>query len=890
MSWYKRVVNLLRPERLSRELDREIAFHVAERADELMAAGMSEAEALREARRRFGNVVLQKERTREVDVVRWLESVLADVRYALRALRASPGFALVAVLSLGLGIGANTAVFSLIDAVLLRSLPVERPEELVKLTMGEPGNDVFTNPQWEQVRDRQDVFSGVFAFSGESWDLATGGAARRIRGEWVSGGFFPTLGVRPALGRLLGPRDDVRGCPAVAVLGHGFWEREYGGDPGAVGRTVSLDGHPFEVVGVAEPAFFGVEVGRAVDVYAPLCAEAIVRGKDSFLDRRSTWFLQLIGRPRPGASLAQARTRLAAMAPAVFSATVPADWKPGTQREYLKRTLSAEPAGQGVSPLRPRYRHALAVLMVVVGLVLLNACANVANLLLARATARRRELAVRLAIGAGRGRLARQLLTESLLLSLLGAAVGVAFARWGSALLVRLLSTRADAVWLDLSIDGRVLGFTIAVATLTGLLFGLAPAWRSARVDPQAAMRASARSVAEGHSRLTLVKALVAGQVALSLVLVVGAALLLGSFRNLATLDPGFRRTGILLVGVDLKEPGIADARALALLRGVLDRVRALPGVRAASASRVTPVGPARWNDIIHVDGYTPSSTNDALVWMNSATPGFFATMGTRLLAGRDFTDHDAPGAPRVAIINRALATKFFGASSPLGRRFRTDSNEAWLEVVGVVEDAKYVTLREQPSPTAYVPLSQEDHQGAWFSLELRTDGPPAALARSVENAVAEVVPAASLDFTTMSDQLAASIRPERLLAVLSGFFGALGLLLAVIGLYGTTAYSVTRRRSEIGIRIALGAMRTRVVRMVMREVGVMVAAGMILGALLALAATRLVASFLFGVAPGDPATFALAALVLGLVAGAAGALPAWRAARLDPMAALREE
>ncbi len=484
MGLYRRFVNLLRSNRLSADIDREMAFHMAERADELVAGGMSEDDARREARRRFGNPGMQKERTRDADVMTWLESVGADVRYAVRALRASPGFALVTIVSLGLGIGANTAIFSLINAVVLKSLPVTHPEELVRVTMGESeGGAVFTNPIWEQIRDRQDMFSGVFAYGNERFNLTAGGEVRRARGVMVSGDYFSTLGVRPEAGRLLARTDDVRGCPAVAVLGHGFWQSEFGGSPSAVGKTITLDRKPYEIVGVTPESFFGVSVGESPQVYVPLCQR-------SDLDQRSTWYLYIIGRPKPGVTPTQLATRVRALAPAVFAATIPERWGVAEKAEYAKNTLGVRPAPNGLSYVRIQYQKALTVLMVVVGLVLLIACANVANLLLARAAVRGREMAIRLAIGAARRRLVRQLLTESILLAGLGALAGALFARWGTSMLVASLSRGQAPVSLDLTLDGRVLAFTLIVAVATGILFGLAPAWRSTHVDPQLALKA----------------------------------------------------------------------------------------------------------------------------------------------------------------------------------------------------------------------------------------------------------------------------------------------------------------------------------------------------------------------------------------------------------------
>jgi putative ABC transport system permease protein len=902
MPWYRRLANLMRSDRLGRDIDRELAFHVAERVDELVAAGMSEAEARREARRRFGNPEVMRERVRDADLLVWLESALADLRYAARALRANPGFTLVAVLSLGLGIGANTAIFSLINAVMLRSLPVAQPEELVQLSRAGQvargsyhsgaGGTIFTNPLWEAVRDRQDALAGTFAFADRSFNLAQAGEVRREAGAWVSGGYFSELGVPAAAGRPLGPADDFRGCPGAAVLGHGFWLREYGGAADAVGRTISLDGHPFEIVGVAAPGFSGVHVGRDAEIFLPLCtADILVPGSD-MLDGRSIWYLKVFGRLRPGGTLEEARAGLGAAAQAVHRATIPESWTTEEQREYAEGTLDALPAASGYSAARGDYREALLTLLVVVAVVLLIACANVAQLLMARATAREHEVAVRLAIGSGRARLVRQLLTESLLLALLGAAVGVLFARWASGIVVGLLAQSGRPVDLDLSLDLRVLGFTVAVAAATGILLGLAPAWRSARLDPQAAMHGGGRGPV-GRSRQRFARAIVIGQVALSLVLVVASGLLVGSFRRLATLDPGFRSEGVLLVSADWSNADLGEARAPRFPRELLERLRAIPGVRRASASLLTPISGTTWNEYVVVGGYTPPEGQDALIWFNGVTDGYLETFGTPLLAGRDLMPRDGAGAPPVVLINETGADHFFGDESPLGKQIRTEFHGTLgppMEVVGVVKDAKYRALDEEPLPTAYQPLDQAELWGPAIELALRTEAPPATLIPAVTEAIREVHPAIALELVTLEDQLAVSLARPRLLATLSGFFGVLALALAVIGLYGTIAYSVARRRNEIGIRVALGAARTGILRMVAGEAGRVVAAGVVLGLLLALAATRLVAAFLYGVTASDPATLAISALVLAAAAMAAAALPAWRAAGVDPRVALREE
>jgi len=891
MAWYHRAWNVVRPERLSRDLDREIEFHLAERTDELIAEGMAPEAAAREAARRFGNRMLQKDRTRDVDVVVWLESFVSDVRYALRGLRRSPVFTLVAVLSLALGIGANTAIFSLTNAILLRTLPVREPGALMQVTFGGDDGETFTNPQWEQIRDRQTVFSGAFAYGTRAFNLTTGGLIRRAAGATVSGDFFPTLGVVPAAGRLLDPSDDVAGCPAAAVVSDRFSRREYGG-AGAIGRTLSLDGQSFSVVGVTEPSFTGISVGAPVDVYVPLCTMPLLEGDPDILQERSTWYLSLLGRLKDGVAPDQARAQLGAVAPAVFRATVPGRWGKDGQARYLKRTLDARPASTGLSDVRNRYGRALTILMGVVGLVLLIACANIANLLLSRAAARREESAIRQALGAGRTRLVRQLLTETVVLSLLGAGLGALFAGWASRLLVSFLSSGEQPVWLDLSPDGRVLAFTLAVAVATGVLFGLAPAWLAAGADPGSATRSAARGRIRGGTRHRAGKALVLGQVALSLVLVAAAGLLVGSFHTLSTLDPGFRRDGVVLVNADFTNTGFDDGRRAVARGALLEALRSLPGVQSASASMITPVSGIMWNEDVVTDGFTPEDRDDSLAYFNTVSDGYFETLGTPLLTGRDLAATDDDGAPRVAVVNQAFADKFLGGQSPLGKTFSTRSGDTTndpVQVVGVVGDAKYMSLTEDPPPTVYLPFGQGDVFGTRRTYALRTSAPPAALLGAIKASAARVSAGITLEVKPLSDQLASSLTRARLLATLSGFFGGLALLLAVIGLYGTLSYAVTRRRGEIGVRMALGATAREVIRMVFTEAGLLILGGIALGTVLALAATRLIASFLYGVQATDPVTLAAAAGVLALTALGAALLPATRAATVEPIDVLRE-
>jgi putative ABC transport system permease protein len=890
MGWARRLRNVFRSERLSRDLDRELGFHIAERADELRAAGMSDEAAEREARRRLGNYLRQKERTRDADVFVWLDSVRADVRYAARSLLSSPAFTLVAVVSLALGIGANTAIFGLIDAVVLKSLPVERPEELLQLTLSDDGIS-WPNPLWEQLRDRHEVFSGVAAHSEERFDLSSGGEAQPILGSFVSGDFFRMLGVRPEAGRLLSVSDDQRGCPAVAVLSAGFWQSAYGGASDAIGRTISLSGKPFEIVGVVDRNFHGVTVGREPRVYAPLCAEAVIAGPRSGLDQRSRWFLEVLARPKPGIDAAAVTAGLAAIAPASYAATVPEQYPPEHKAEYLEGTFNATPAAAGYSNLRTQYSNALLVLMGLVAVVLLIACANVANLMLARAAARQREMAVRLAIGAGRARLMRQLLTESVLLALVSSVLGVMIALWCSRALVSLLSTSGDPVFLDLPLDLRLLAFTLAVATTAALVFGMAPAWRAGGADPQNALRAGGRGVVSGHSRFNGGKALVVAQIALSLAMLVSAGLLLGTFRTLWTATPGFERERVMLIAADLPDELDTYEKQRAVYPPMLEELRALPGVESAALAQLTPIGRARWNDLIFVEGHAATSEPDRLSNMNEVGAGYFTTMGTRVIAGREFDARDVPGSPRVAVVNEEFARYFFGTPNAVGREFRLGSADAEpVQIVGIVENGKYGSLREEQQRFGFISFDQGTDRAFMTHVVVRSRIDERSLRNAVVAMAKRLEPTMSLRFTTLERQVSDSLARERLLATLSAFFGALALLLAMIGLYGVMAYSVSRRRNEIGIRIALGSARSRVLRMVLGEAGLMLGAGLVVGAAVALAGTRAVKSFLYGVEPGDPRTLLLSALLLGIVGLTACALPAWRASRVEPMTALRDD
>ncbi|HXR79246.1 MAG TPA: ABC transporter permease [Bryobacteraceae bacterium] len=559
MAWHHRFRNLFRRDALDRQLDDELAFHVAERIDELVEGGMSEWEARSRARQQFGSHLRQKEKTREVDMLGWLESIIQDLHYGIRTLAANRAFTATAVLSLALGVGANIAIFNIVNAVMLRSLPVEDPARLVWVDSHEVGREL-TNPIWEYLRDHQHAFSGTLAYSRGRFDLAGGGESHFVQGLWVSGEFFKVLGVALLRGRVFTAHEDRRGTAPVAVISYRFWKRNFPDDSNVIGKTIRLDRHQFEIVGITPPWFTGLDVGTSYDVAIPIACEPILHTDRSALDNRSTWWLNILGRLAPGETERQAQSRLRVVAPALFQSTIPLNWRVDAQKDYLKSSFYLKPASTGLSEIRTQYGTALLTLMGAVGLVLLIGCANIANLLMARATARRRELSVRIAMGASRLRVIRQLLTESFLLSSFGTAIGSVFALWGGQVLVRLISATGQAVEINLSPDLRLLAFTIGTAVLTALLFGLLPALRATRGGLNQALKENERSSVLGSTRFNSGKALIAAQVALSLILLIGAGLFLGTLRNLLHVDLGFDSDNVLLVNADFHRKGAAHA------------------------------------------------------------------------------------------------------------------------------------------------------------------------------------------------------------------------------------------------------------------------------------------------------------------------------------------
>jgi putative ABC transport system permease protein len=813
-----------------------------------------------------------------------------DWRDAWRSLRATPMVTAFAVVSLALGIGGVTALFSILNSLALKPLPVRDPASLAILD-----ELSWTHPVWEAVKTRKETFAAdAFGWATPRFNLSSTAAADMAEGLYASGEMFEMLGVPAVLGRTFSERDDVRGGGPdgpVAVISYAMWQRRYGGAPDAIGRTIAIERVPFTIIGVAPKGFFGPDVGRAFDVAVPLASEPLIRPEDSSLDQRSHWWMNIMVRLKPGQTAEQATALLRAMQPQIRQETLPPGRAEDIHEGYLTDPFKIAPAPGGRSPWRVRYEKPLTAILVVVGLVLLIACANVANLLLARASARRYELTLRLALGASRWRIARQLLVESLWLAAAGAALGIWLARWGSRMLVAQLSSTSAPINLDLALDWRVLGFTIAVSVAAALLFGVAPALSVSRLTANEVLKEQGRD-GRLDRRAGLRHASLVLQVALSLALVVAAGLFTRTFVALDTRDLGFNRHGVLLVTANVQRNPARGEAQLALLTRLEQAARAVPGVSGAALSMTTPGARSGRNTRVVVPPDSPLSPRQRASWVNLVAPGWFATMGLQLTGGRDFNAHDKAGAPLVAVVNRAFVARFLQGTSPIGAQVSTEEpgpgSDPVFQIVGVVEDTIYRSLRAPMEPTMYLPYAQEKSSPVVTIAVRAASGPPEHLVRSVAAAIEREDPTALLSFRTMNDQIAAALTQERLMATLAGFFGILGLLLAAVGLYGVTSYAVTSRRAEIGIRMALGSSAGGVVTMVLRRVAWLVAIGIVLGGALSVWAARFINTLLYGLDARDPSTFAGAAALLMLVAALAAWLPARRASRIDPMRVLR--
>ena len=890
MGIFRRISALGRRDKVDREIERELREHMEMQVDLSVAQGMDRAAAEREARLKFGNPTVMKERVGSADAALGLDSLFRDVSYALRSFSKSPGFTIVAIATLALGIGANTAVFQLLDALRLRSLPIMAPQELAELRIvgGNKGFGVtngayasFTIPMWQQVRDHHDPFSGVMAWRDSGVLLGNPSESREASALEVSGNFFNVLGVAPWQGRLIEPEDESECRITKAVVSYPFWKGQMGGQPITANSTMVLNGSQVQILGVTPPSFFGVAVGERFDVAFPTCTPPN--------PRPHVFIFSVMGRLKPGWTMESASAYFSSISPALFEATTPTGYKPEGVKIYKSFRLSAYPAGAGVSNLRNAYDSSLNLLLAITALVLLIACANLANLMLARASTRQRELAIRVALGASRMRIVRQLLVESGLLAVCGAAIGVALSQPLSRVLVASLGTSQNPIHLEIATDWRVLLFSAAVAGLTCVLFGTIPAIRGAKADPLNSLKAGQRGVAGSREGFSLQRLMVIAQVAVSMVLLVGALLFVRSYRNLQTIDTGMRGSGITIGYFGFPQSKMTPEELVRSKRNLVDEVRSIAGVENAAGTTNVPLSGSAWGHDVHVGNLSDFSM------FTYASPSYFSTMGIALLSGRSFTVEDNENSPLVLIVNQAFVRKYFAGGNAIGQPVHVMPEPGYPErtyqIVGTIADTKYSDVRGDTPPIAFVPLDQLPltAQGNGMAMMIESvDG--AGTIEAIRRKMEANYPGMILRFFDFEQGLRDNLIRERMMAMLSGAFGLLAVMLVVVGLYGVLSYLIAQRRNEIGIRIALGASRRRVIRLVMRDTGVMMVIGLTLGSVLALLAGRGAGTLLFGLKAYDPLTLGLAAALLVLVAAMTSWLPARRAARLDPMAALRSE
>ena len=897
---------LVRRRSAEADLAEELRFHLAEETERNVARGMAPEEAALAARRAFGNVTAHGEAARATFTWQWVEDLAQDVRYGLRALLKDKGFTAAVLLIVALGIGANTATFTLVDALILRPLPVPHPEQLVaignrartgSMSTGGPNTGLASYPVYADLRDQNHVVTGLYA-QGRTGQLdavlqgAGAGDVEHPRARFVSGNFFAVLEVPAAVGRTFtGAEDRVPGGDPEVVVSWAYWQRRLAGDRAWIGRTIAINGVPLTVVGVAPKGFVGDIVGQAPDLWIPLMMQPAVQPHAPLLENRGANWLLLMGRLAPGVTVARARAEFQRL-----DAQTILDHATGSKARleaYVRRDPVPVAAGaQGFSYWRSAYAGSLWTIMVAVALVLLLVCANVANLMLARGAARGREVSVRMALGAARGRLIRQLLTESLLLAGAGSALGLALAVWGSAALLRLASGGPPLIPLDIGLDGRVLGFTAALAVATGVVFGLAPALRATRVELAAALRTQGRGVT-GAARVrgawSLGKVLVAAQVGISVILLVGTGMLVRSLQRLQGADIGVDRDHLVIVGVDASRAGYAGARLAALERDLIARAERVPGVAAATVSENGLFSGSSSNTSLQIEGFTARADSDTSVAYDVVGPAYFRTVGARLLRGRDIEASDDSGAPKVAVVNETMARFFFPGGDAVGRHVFVYGS-AWT-IVGVVADVNGRELREPPGRQLFLPALQMARLQSELSVEARSSGDPTPLVVPLERALRAADPAVAItSVDRLSDLVAYSVVEDRLVAHVVSAFGVLALVLAALGLYGVISYAALRRTSEFGLRVALGAEPLNVTVMVLGEALLLTAVGVAGGVPVALAGARILRSQLFGVGLFDPLSLAGAVLVLAASAALAGLIPALRASRVAPLEALRAE
>jgi predicted permease len=895
----RRIGMLLHRERFAKELEDEMQLHLELRRQQQEESGVAPKDARAAAYRRFGNPTLVRERSYTAWGWSWLEGLFQDILYGLRAMLRSPGITIVALLSLALGIGANTALFSLMDAVMLRSLPVRQPQQLVMLddagaggiTNGFGTTYLYSYPFYRELRKQNQVFSQTAAILSMRSDVhgtvSGRNQAEPMHVQLVSGTYFPLLGVKAIIGRTLTDQDDsTQGDHPVAVVSYSWWKKGLARDPDVLNRTLKIADTTYSIVGVAAPEFFGTEVGESPDIWIPMSMVEQVppHFKGAYSDN-FTESLYILGRLKPGVGMAQATTNVNLLFQQIlrhFRGSLSQDDAKTLKEAHVPLT----PMATGISGLRREFSDPLKILMGIAGLVLLIACANIANLLLARSTARTREFAVRQAIGAGRGRLVRQLLTESMMLALTGGALGVAFAAGASRLLVRMVSGGPETIPLDVSIDTRMLLFTLAVTLITALLFGSIPAMRATRLELTQSLK-DRQGAATVRGKGLLAKSLIVSQVAFSLLLVVAAGLFLRSLVNLTRVDLGFDKQNVLFLHLDESSAGYKDddPRIYALYRQITERVNALPGVHGAGFSSFV-FHEGSWNGSVQVEGAEKPSDVD--VKHNVITDGYFSALHIRLLAGRDFGPQDTGTSQKVAIISERMARTMFPKGNPIGRHYSLGDKHK-TEVIGIVKDVKFLSLQEDPETLDYIPAPQ--HPMYLGDFVVRYTGDFSSVSSAVRRTIHDIDRTLPItDVTTMDEWVARSITDQRVIAQLSTFFGLLAIFLSAIGIYGLMSYVVSRRTNEIGIRMALGAERMHVRWLVLREVLVLVAIGIAIGIPAALLSSRLVASMLFGLRATDAVSLLAAVAVMLAIAALAGYLPARRASRVDPMVALRYE
>ena len=881
--WRKLFGGTWRPRALE-GLDDEIRDHLEREVEVNIARGMSVEEARRRARIAFGNIALVREDSRSAWRWSWQDQLGQDVRYALRTLRKSPGFTAVALVTLSLGIGTNTAIFTLIDALLLRALPVPSPGQLLQVSMT-PGDgresqlsDSLAYPVVRALADQRDVFDSVGGFSTFTFDAGPPDNVRRTQGAFVTGAFFEVMGIVPAAGRVLTRDDDEIQAPLVAVITDGYWERAFARDPRIIGQPYRVNGRAVSIVGVTPPGFTGAHVGWVADITFPVSAVAQVRPELSTLLGPGNIWLRVLARPRPGVSEEQVAAALTLRWPDLSQAAIASTFTAERTDGIRSARLALRPGSTGWTNLRDLFRRPLYVLMTLVGLVMLIACANVAGLLLARGTARQKEIAIRLALGAGRGRLVRQLFTESLMLSLGSAVMGIYVAQFLSRYLVDLLATGPLTVTFDLTATSHVLAFMVALSLATTVLFGLVPAWQATERRPVDALKAASGIALRGR----LLPSVVTAQVALCLVLLVGAGLFIQTLLNLQALKTGFEHQGVLLVDV-------AGQRPRTFYKDVLDSMRRIPGVTSASVSTNTPLSGAGWSEKVTIDGVTQEREPSFL----AVSPQYFQTLQTAILRGRDFTANDEASTAMVAIVNETFARRYFSQRDPIGGHFSASVAQppVDLEIVGIVSDVVGNNLRAAPPATVYVPYFAVQVMSQNFSsLQVRVNGPTAPIADAIRRALQPRMLGTPVEIRSLTAQVdSASVR-ERLVTSLAAGLGMAALVLAAIGLYGLLAYSVASRTKEIGIRVALGANPLGVVALILRQGARLALAGIALGIATAAALSRLIDGMLFGLTPLDPATFVGVSLLLGTIAFLASCIPARRATRVDPLISIRAE